>query len=89
VKEFWVYTASRLGLFVVSYAVVAAVYLLVTDDTQLPLIWPFLLAAIISSIASVYLLRGQRERFAAVVQRRADAASTRFEQMRSKEDEPE
>lgn len=88
-KEFWVYTASRIGLFVVSYAVIAAVYLLVTDDTQLPLIWPFLLAAIISSIASVYLLRGQRERFAAVVQRRADAASARFEQARSKEDEPE
>lgn len=88
-KEFWVYTASRVGLFVVSYAVIAAVYLLVTDDTQLPLIWPFLLAAVISSIASVYLLRGQRERFAAVVQRRADAASARFEQARSKEDEPE
>lgn len=88
-KEFWVYTASRIGLFVVSYAVIAAVYLLVTDDTQLPLIWPFLLAAVISSIASVYLLRGQRERFAAVVQRRADAASARFEQARSKEDEPE
>jgi hypothetical protein len=89
VKEFWVYTASRLGLFVVSYAAIAGVYLLVSDDTQVPLIWPFLLAAIISSIASVYLLRGQRERFAAVVQRRADAASTRFEEMRSKEDEPE
>jgi hypothetical protein len=89
VKEFWVYTASRLGLFVVSYAAIAGIYLLVSDDTQLPLIWPFLLAAIISSIASVYLLRGQRERFAAVVQRRADAASTRFEEMRSKEDEPE
>ena len=88
-KEFWVYTASRIGLFVVSYAVIAAVYLLITDDTQLPLIWPFLLAAVISSIASVYLLRGQRERFAAVVQRRADAASARFEQARSKEDEPE
>ncbi len=88
-KEFWVYTASRLGLFVVSYAAIAGVYLLVGDDTQVPLIWPFLLAAIISSIASVYLLRGQRERFAAVVQRRADAASTRFEEMRSKEDEPE
>lgn len=88
-KEFWVYTASRLGLFVVSYAAIAGIYLLVSDDTQVPLIWPFLLAAIISSIASVYLLRGQRERFAAVVQRRADAASTRFEEMRSKEDEPE
>lgn len=88
-KEFWVYTASRLGLFVVSYAAIAGVYLLASDDTQVPLIWPFLLAAIISSIASVYLLRGQRERFAAVVQRRADAASTRFEEMRSKEDEPE
>ncbi len=88
-KEFWIYTASRLGLFVASYALVVGVYLLVTGNHSVPLIWPFLLAVAISMVASLYLLRGQRARFAAVVQRRAEAASRRFEAARAKEDQPE
>ena len=89
VKEFAVYTVARLGLFVASYALVVGVYLLVSGGDQIPLFWPFLLAVVISAVASVYLLRGQRERFARVVQRRAEAASRRLEESRSKEDEPE
>ena len=89
VKEFAIYTAARLGLFAVSYAVVIGVYLLVSGDRQIPLFWPFLLAIVISAIASAYLLRGLRERFALVVQRRAEKASARFEDIRAKEDEPE
>lgn len=88
-KEFAIYTASRLGVFVASYAVVIGVYLLVTGDSGVPLLWPFLLAVVISALVSVYLLRGQRQRFAAVVQRRAEAATRKFEEMRAKEDEPE
>lgn len=89
VKEFAIYTAARLGLFVLSYAVVVGVYLLVSGDGQVPLFWPFLLAIVISAIASAHLLRKQREQFAMVVQRRAERASSRFEQMRAKEDEPD
>jgi hypothetical protein len=89
VKEFAIYTAARLGLFVVSYAVVVGVYLLVSGDAQVPLFWPFLLAIVISAIASAYLLRAQRERFAQVVQRRAERTSARFQEMRAKEDETE
>lgn len=88
-KEFAVYTAARLGLFVVSYAVVVGIYLAVSDDRQIPLFWPFLLAVAISAVASAALLGKQRERFALVVQQRADRASARLEQMRSKEDEPD
>lgn len=88
-KEFFVYTAARLGLFVASYAIVIGIYLLVTGERSVPLFWPFLLAIVISSVASVYLLKGQRARFAAVVERRAAAASRRFEQARAKEDEPD
>lgn len=88
-KEFALYTLARLGLFVASYGVIVGVYVLVTDDTQLPLFWPFLLAIVVSSIASVYLLKGLRHRFALVVGRRADAATRRIEQARSKEDEPD
>ena len=88
-KEFAIYTAARLGLFVVSYAVVVGVYLLVSGEREIPLFWPFLVAVLISAIASAYLLRAQRERFAVVVQRRAEKASARLEQARSKEDEPD
>jgi len=89
VKEFAIYTAARLGLFLVSYVVIVGVYLLVSGDRQIPLFWPFLLAIVVSAIASVYLLRAQREGFAQAVQRRAERASARFEQIRSKEDEPD
>ena len=85
-KEFIVYTLARIGLFVASYALIVGVYLLVTGGDKVPLLWPLLLAAIVSSIASVYLLRQMRERFAAVIDRRAKAASARFEEARAKED---
>ena len=85
-KEFIVYTLARIGLFVASYALIVGVYLLVTGGDEVPLLWPLLLAAIVSSIASVYLLKQMRERFAAVIDRRARAASARFEESRAKED---
>lgn len=88
-KEFAIYTAARIGLFVVSYAVVVGIYLLVSGEREIPLFWPFLVAVLISAVASAYLLRAQRERFALVVQRRAEKASARLEQARSKEDEPD
>ena len=88
-KEFLIYTVSRLGLFVASYALVVGVYLLATGADEIPMFWPFLVAIVISSFASVYLLKAQRARFAEVVERRATAASRRFEENRSKEDEPD
>jgi hypothetical protein len=87
VKEFVIYTASRIALFVAAYAVVVGIYLAVTRADSIPLFWPFLVAIVISSVGSVYLLKGQRARFAAVVERRAQAASRRFEQARAKEDQ--
>ena len=83
-KEFAVYTLSRLGIFAATYAVLAGLWLVVTGT--LPVFLPLLLAAVISAIASVYVLRGQREQFAAVIERRAAAASAKVEAARSKED---
>ena len=85
-KEFALYTLARLGLFAASYALVVGVYLLVTGGHQVPVLWPLLLAAVISSVASVTMLKGLRARFAAVIDRRARAASSRFEAVRGKED---
>ncbi|HZJ04166.1 MAG TPA: DUF4229 domain-containing protein [Nocardioidaceae bacterium] len=88
-KQFIVYTFARLGLFVASYAVIIAIFLLVSDEGPLPTLWPLLAAVVVSSIASVYLLRRQREQLAAVVERRAAAATRRYDAARSKEDETE
>ena len=84
-KEFLVYTAARFGLFLAIYAVIFGIYVAVAG-TPVPVMWPLLLAAVLSTVASVYLLRGMRERFAATVQDRAGRMSQRFEEMKAKED---
>ncbi len=84
-KEFVVYTAARLGLFAATYGIILGTYVLVAG-TPVPVLWPVLVAAIVSAVASVYLLKGMRERFAAKVQGRAERMSRRFEEMKSKED---
>ena len=78
-KEFVVYTLSRLGLFLGAYAIVVGVYLLVSGGSSVPLLWPVIVAAVLSSVASVTMLRGQRERFAASVEQRARRAAARNE----------
>lgn len=84
-KAFAIYTALRLAVFVACYAVLAWLYVGLFGQTG-ALVWPFLAALIVSAVLSWKFLAPQRERFAAVVQARAERASTRFEEMRSKED---
>ena len=84
-KAFAIYTALRLGMFVVCYAVIGWTYVGLFGKAG-ALLWPFLAAIVISSMLSWKFLAPQRERFAAVVQGRAERASTKFEKMRSKED---
>ena len=81
-----IYTLARLGLFVASYGVVVGAYLLLTGGSRVPVLWPLLLAAVISAVASYRMLSGPRERFALAVDRRAKAAASRLEASRSKED---
>jgi ABC-type bacteriocin/lantibiotic exporter with double-glycine peptidase domain len=84
VKEFVVYTALRIGLFVTSLLVVIGVWLLVAD--QVPILWAFVIALVLSGVASYFLLNRQREAFARRVEQRAERVQERFEQMKSKED---
>ena len=84
-KEFIVYTAARFGIFLAVYGAVVGIYVLVAG-TPIPVLWPLLLAAVVSTGLSLYLLRDMRERFALKVQERADRMSQRFEEMRAKED---
>jgi len=86
VKEFAIYTGLRLGMFVLCYAALGLLYLEVFGRTGV-LVWPFLVAVAVSSLLSLKFLAPQRARFAAVVQARAERATARFEEIRSKEDQ--
>jgi ABC-type bacteriocin/lantibiotic exporter with double-glycine peptidase domain len=84
VKEFWIYTALRAGVFVTTLVTVVGVWMLVAD--QVPLLWAIVLSFVLSGLASFFLLNRSREAFARRVQERAERASAAFEARRSKED---
>ncbi len=83
-KEFVVYTAMRIGLFVASLFLVFGVWMLVSD--QVPVLWAVVISFVLSGVASYFLLNRQREAFARRVERRAERMQERYEQAKSKED---
>ena len=83
-KEFVVYTVLRILLFVASLAIVAGIWLLLSDEV--PVVWVLVLGFALSGIASYFLLNRQRAAFARRVEARAERASARFEEMRARED---
>jgi uncharacterized membrane protein len=85
VKEFVVYTAMRLVLFVASFGVVVGVMALLFDG-RYNLFWAVILAFLISGIASYFILNRQREAFARRVEARASRASAAFEERKARED---
>lgn len=85
-KDFVIYTALRLGLFVACYSVFAGVWVAVGGADGAAFLWPFVAAVVVSSLLSLKLLKGPRERFARRVETRAARATQRFEEMRAKED---
>ena len=85
-KEFVVYTAMRIALFVASFGVVVGVMALVFDG-RYNLFWAVILAFLISGIASYFILNRQREAFAQRVETRASRASAAFEERKAREDQ--
>lgn len=83
-KEFVVYTALRIVLFLASLAVVIGVWMLLAD--QVPLTWAVVIAFIVSGVGSYFLLNRQRAAFARRVEERAERATAKFEEMKSRED---
>ena len=82
-KEFWVYTLLRVGLFIGSFAIVFGIWFIFDD---VPVLWVVVIAFIVSGVGSYFILERQREEFAAKVESRAAKASQKFEAQRSKED---
>ena len=84
VKEFVVYTALRLVLFAAAFAIVAGIWLAVSD--HVPVMWALVIALVVSGLASYVVLDRQRERFARRVDERARKATAAFEAMKARED---
>ena len=83
-KEFWIYTAMRLVLFAATAAVVFGIWLAVAGSANV--MWVLIIALVISGVASYLLLGRQRSALAHHVDARARRASSKFEEMRAKED---
>ena len=88
-KEFLVYTALRLAMFVVALAIVVGIWAIPTRGAQTDnhVLWVFVIAFVVSGVASYFLLDPFREAFARKVQARAERATARFEELRSREDQ--
>ncbi len=83
-KEFVVYTALRLLLFAATFAVVLGLAALLSDAINVT--WVLVIAFVISGVGSYFLLDRQREAFARRVEVRAQRATAKFEERRSRED---
>ena len=84
VKEFVIYTVLRIVLFLGSLGIVVGVWRLV--DEEVPIFWAVVIAFVMSGIGSYFLLNRQREALAQRVDQRARRMTSKFEEMRAKED---
>jgi hypothetical protein len=84
VKEFVIYTALRVLMFVATGALVFGIWLAVAGHA--PIMWVLLIALVVSGALSYVVLNRQRTALARHVDARARRASENFEKMRAKED---
>ena len=80
------YTLARLLLFAAAWALVWAVASIWLDWSRVTALWTALLAMAASSVLSLWLLRGLRQRVAVHVQGRAERMQERYEAAKRKED---
>ncbi len=85
-KEFVIYTALRIVLFLASFGIVVGLMALAFGG-RYNLFWAVVLAFLISGIASYYILNRQREEFARRVETRAAKATAAFEERKAREDQ--
>lgn len=85
-KAFWTYTFARVAVFVVCFAIVWGAAQIWLDSTTVVNIWILLIALVLSSAVSVFLLAGLRDKLARNVQARAERMTARLEESRRAED---
>jgi hypothetical protein len=89
-KAFWTYTLLRLGMLLGCYALFTGIWFAVKGDDALrgqDLFVVLLISAVVSSVLSVRFLKLPRQRLAEHVQARAERATARFEEFKSREDD--
>jgi len=84
VKEFVVYTALRLLMFLATFGIVLGGWLAITGTANI--VACVAIAFVVSGIGSYFLLNSQREAFARRVEVRAERATKAFDERRAKED---
>lgn len=85
-KEFAVYTLMRVILFLGALGVTVGIWAAVTGGS-VQMIWAVVIAFLVSGVASLFLLNPQRERFARVVQTKAETATSKFDEAKAREDD--
>jgi len=85
-KAFWTYTLARLAVFGVCFAVVWFMLPIWFERTEIVNIFALLVSMVISSVISIFLLAGLRDRLAQNVHDRATRMTARIEESRRAED---
>ena len=85
-KYFVIYTGARIALFLACWAVLLGFGVLLSDNDRQVMIWSLVGGAVLSSVLSLKLLNGPRDRFAQSVEERARRATNRFDEIKTSED---
>ena len=85
-KAFWTYTLARLAVFAACFVVIWLLSQIWLESTTVANIWVLLIALVASSVISVFLLAGLRDRLAQDVHQRATRMTDRIEESRRAED---
>ena len=85
-KAFWTYTLARLTVFAVTFCVVWLVASIWLESSAVTNLWVLLISLVVSSVISVFLLAGLRDKLALNVHERATRMTERIEESRRAED---
>ena len=85
-KAFWTYTLARFAVFAACFVVIWLLSQIWLDSTTVANIWVLLISLVVSSVISVFLLAGLRDKLALNVHERATRMTERIEESRRAED---
>jgi hypothetical protein len=85
-KAFLTYTAARIALFAVTFGIVWGIASIFFESGNTFSLLVLLVALILSSVASIFLLADLRNKLALNVQQRAERMTQRLEESRRAED---
>jgi uncharacterized membrane protein len=85
-KAFWTYTLARFAVFAACFVVIWLLSRIWLESTAVANIWVLLISLVVSSVISVFLLAGLRDKLALNVHERATRMTERIEESRRAED---